>query len=111
MPATKSLRSGTWASTLLPSSRSARMPLLDQLARRLAAEELDQRRDPLRLGDPGHVGRRLDAQHGDAPLDEILQQIAVVAGDLDHPALLRPGRAIDHRRHVAPRRARASESE
>ncbi len=34
----------------------------------------------------GHVDRRLDPQHRDASLLVILQQVAVIAGDLDHQA-------------------------
>ena len=47
MPATKSLRSGTCASTLLPMMRSACWPSADQLCGEPHAEEVDQRRDAL----------------------------------------------------------------
>ena len=50
MPATKSFRSGTWASTLLPTSRSAAPAFGDELAGELAAEELDERRHAPLLG-------------------------------------------------------------
>ena len=35
------------------------------------------------------VGRRVDAEHGDAALDEVPQQVAVVARQLDHEAVAR----------------------
>ena len=69
MPATKSLRSGTCASTLLPSSEVG----LRALARR-ARGAVSRRRTrrsvgtPCSLGRRGDVGRRLDAEHGDAAL-------------------------------------------
>ena len=57
------------------------------------------RRSAPRVGMPcasrglGDVGRRLDAEHRHAALDEVLQQVAVVAGDLDHLAARRRGRS------------------
>ena len=51
------------------------------------AEELDQRRDVLLARDLGDVGGRLDAGDGHAERQEMLQQIAVVAGDLVDAAL------------------------
>src|SRR6185503_19839026 len=44
------------------------------------------RRDALLLRRARDVGRRLDAQAGDASRDEVLQLIAVVAGELDQQA-------------------------
>ncbi len=49
-------------------------------------EELRDGRDAALLGDLRDVARRLDAEHGDARLPVILEQIAVVAGDLDGEA-------------------------
>ena len=51
------------------------------------AEELDPGRDALGERDLGHVGGRLDAEHGHAERQEVLQQIAVVAGQLDDQAV------------------------
>ena len=83
MPPTKSLRSGTCASTLLPSSRSA----WPRSRRALAAVSTPKNSTSVGIalldGDLGDVGGRLDAEHGHAALDEVLQQVAVVAGDLD----------------------------
>ena len=97
MPATKSLRSGTWASTLLPSSRSAATRRAAAVRGR-RAEELDARRDPLAIGDVGHVRRRLDAQHRDPGAAEVLQQVAVVARDLDDQARRAQPELRDHPR-------------
>ena len=49
MPATKSHRSGTWARTLLPSSRSACFPSDGQFRSQLLAKELHQCGDILLL--------------------------------------------------------------
>src|SRR5205085_11126259 len=52
--------------------------------RGLAAEELDFRRNPPLARDLGDVRGRLDPEHRDPALDEVLEEVAVVAGDLDH---------------------------
>ena len=49
------------------------------------------------------VGRRLDAQHRHAHGQEMLQQIAVVAGELDHEAVTVQPEAFAHGHAVAPR--------
>ena len=87
MPATKSLRSGTWASTLLPMMRSACLPSATSSVGEPRAEEVDPGRDALLDRDLGDVGGRLDAEHGHAERQEMLQQIAVVAGELDDQAV------------------------
>jgi hypothetical protein len=81
-PATKSLMSGTWASTLLP------------------AEEGDLRRYTLAERHGGEVGSRLDPQHVHAAATEILQQVAVVARDLDDPGLATQPETADHHRGI-----------
>ena len=60
-----------------------------QLRCELAPEEVDQRRDALVDGDLGDIGGRLDADHGHLQRREVLQQVAVVAGEL-HREALRP---------------------
>ena len=57
--------------------------LVAEPRRQLGAEELDQRRDPAFLRRRRDVGRRLDAEDGQLALDEVLEEVAVVAGDLD----------------------------
>ena len=62
------------------------------------AEELDPGRDALGERDLGHVGGGLDAEHGHAERQEMLQQIAVVARQLDHQAVRPEPEALrDHR--------------
>jgi hypothetical protein len=51
-------------------------------------------------GGLGDVGRGLDAEHGDAAGLEVLQQVAVVAGDLDHLVAGVEAEALHHGRHV-----------
>ena len=60
------------------------------------AEEPDQGRDALLLGDFGDVRRRLDAEDRYALGLEVLQQIAVVAGDLDDLAMGAEAEPRDH---------------
>ena len=50
------------------------------------SEELEERRDSLLDGHFADVAGRLDTEHRDARAHEVAQQVAVVAGDLDHPA-------------------------
>ena len=82
--------------------------LARQGPRQMLAEELDQGRnaDLLRRGGDG-IGR-IDAEHRHAHGDEILQQIAVVAGKFDHQAVGVEREAPA--RHVAVRLACASQS-
>ena len=51
---------------------------------RLRREERGERRHSLLPRRLPHVHRRLDAQAPDPPLDDVLQQVAVVARHLDH---------------------------
>ena len=92
MPATKPFVSATWASTLLAWMTSACLPSARQLAR-----PARRPKNSARLGTPifsaaSHsAGDRVDAQHRDALLDVVLQQVAVVAGQLDDQAVAGPG--------------------
>ncbi len=84
MPPTKSLRSGTWAITLLAASRSAARP---SAASRPASSRpknstiVSMPRSRATLRD---VGGGLDAERRDPPLHDVLQQVAVVARELHH---------------------------
>ncbi len=51
---------------------------------------------PLLVGFLGYVDRRLNPQHGDALFHEILQQVAVVAGQFHHQAVVVEREALDH---------------
>jgi hypothetical protein len=54
-------------------------------------------------GDLGDVGRRLDAEDWDALGLEVLEEVAVVAGDLDHEARRIEAEACDHHFAVTAR--------
>ena len=108
MPRTKSFRSGTCASTLLPSDQVGLAARGDKLGRSLGAEELHQRGHALLLGRRGDVRRRLDAEHRHALRDEVLQQVAVVARDLDHEARCAEAEARRPSPRRRPWRARAT---
>ena len=60
---------------------------------------------PALAGDLGDVACGLDAQHRDAARDDVLQQVAVVAGDLEHAAPRPSAEALDRRRRRSARRA------
>ena len=64
---------------------------------------------PLRARRRGRARGRLDAEARDAARRDVLQQIAVVGGDLDHAGCRRPRpKRCDHRRRHSARHARAS---
>ena len=74
----------------------------DQPLGEIVSEELGQGRHAAvdrRLGD---VRGRLDPEHRDALRQEMLQEIAVVRGELDHEALGAETLTLDHRLDVAP---------
>ena len=68
------------------------------LPRGLASEELHQRRHTFFHGHLGNIGGRLDAQSGNSFVDEVLQQIAVIARQFDGQAL--PAETETFRNHV-----------
>ena len=113
-PATKSFRSGTWASTLLPTTRLARRPSATSRSRRLASEELDERRHAALLGRRRDVRGRIDPEHRDSRPDEVLEQVAVVRRELDDEVVrAEPEALADHldvrARVLDPRRRVAGE--
>jgi hypothetical protein len=66
-----------------------------QLAGEVGAEELGEGRHAVGLGRRRLGGRGVDAEHGHAGLDEVLQQVAVVARHLDHEAVGPEALALD----------------
>ena len=72
--------------------------LATRLAGQLGAEELDACRDAAFNRRRRDVRGRLDPEHGDAALDEVLEQVAVVARDLDDLAV---GAEAEPLRHIA----------
>ena len=68
------------------------------------AKEIDRDRDAFALGDFGCVGRRLDAHDvGHAERREVLEQIAVIARDLDDEALVVQAAALGDHLAIAAR--------
>ena len=68
-----------------------------QLLRELDPEEVDERRDAAVDGYLSNVGSRLDTEHGHAQWQEVLQQIAVIARQLDDQAVRpQPEPSCDH---------------
>ncbi len=76
----------------------------DELRGGLPPEELDERRHALLDRNGRDVRRGLDAERGDAALHEVLEQVAVVARQLDDPARGRQAAAL---RSSGPCSARA----
>ena len=85
-------RNDTVRRQMLPTPRGT--PAIDGVAHsefRLDAspstpEELDERRNALLLSDLRDVSSRLDTEHRYLALVEVLQQLSVVGGELDHVA-------------------------
>src|SRR3981189_388442 len=59
------------------------------------AKELDDGRHSLLFGNSTDIRRRLDAQHGHAAGDEVLEQIPVITGQLDDEAALVEPQSLD----------------
>ena len=86
MPSTNEFRSATWARTLLPTTRSAWVPVSANCTCRLNTKELHQSRHPALFSRLGNVCRRIDAEDRNALLDKELQQISVIATEFNDPA-------------------------
>ncbi len=67
------------------------------------AEERNICRHALAHGDKGDVRGRLHAQHGDATLAEILQQVAIVARQFHHQRVRAQPQVADHARRIRVR--------
>ena len=75
--------SGTWAKTLFAATRSAG-PWTDRTLLPVSSpRNITSVGTPLLDGRLGDVGGRLDAEAPDAARDDVLEQVAVVAGHLD----------------------------
>ena len=98
MPPTKSLRSGTWAMTLLATSRSAAPALGHEPAASSRPKNSTIVSMPFSTRDRRDVGGGLDAERRDPPRHHVLEQVAVVARDLHHETVLVEPEALD--RHV-----------
>src|SRR5262245_15829908 len=71
-----------------------------QSSRRILAKERNLSRYAPLLCTLGHVSRRLDSQHRHSAPREILQQVTVIAGDLDDLALPGNGEKRNHLSHI-----------
>ena len=97
-PATKSFRSGTCASTLLPTIEArAACP------RRRAVCAVSRPKKSTSVGTPRSsaaardVRRRIDSEDRDSRADEVLQEVAVVRGELDDEIVRAEGEPLpDH---------------
>ena len=58
-----------------------------ELGSQIASEELGDCADALFGGDPGNVTGGLDTEHGHAGSYEVLEQVTIVAGNLNHQTL------------------------
>ncbi len=80
-----------------------RAQLVAQLAGHLQAEEGTPRSHARLVGRSHLVGSGIDPHHGDAVLDEVAEQVAVVAGQLDHQAVGAEVPVADQPLGVGPR--------
>ena len=79
--------SGTWASTLFPSTRSARRPSPTRRSASSTPKNSTSVGDAPLLGGARDVRGRIDPEHRYALRQEVLQQVAVVRGELDDEAV------------------------
>src|SRR4029453_2783473 len=87
IPATKLLRSGTWASTLLAAIRSAWRPAVASSTASCSSEKGVRVGTPGAPAAPATVGAGLNPQPRPPPGHEVLKQVAVVAGQLHDQAV------------------------
>ena len=76
---------------------------VDEPPRQVGAEELAQGRHAGGLRRVRLLGRRVDAEHRHALLDEVAQQVAVVAGELDDEAVAPEAPFLDQPQRVLAR--------
>ena len=77
--------------------------LADEPLGELDAEELDERRHAPLLGRDRDVRRRVDPEHRHALRQEVLEQVAVVRGELDDEALRAEAEPVADHLHVGVR--------
>src|ERR1700757_5165117 len=70
--------------------------LFGQLSRGLDAKELHQRRNSALFRGPRNVRRGVNAEDGNPPLDKELQEITVIAAELDDPARRPEAEPVGH---------------
>src|SRR5215510_8949320 len=70
--------------------------LRDELARRVAAKKSHERSHAALFRGLGDIRSGFDAEGRNAPFDEILEEVPVIAGHLDHTTYAREGELVDH---------------
>ena len=88
---------------VVAQDQAGALALVDQALRALATEELDERRHTARLGRLGDVRGRVDPQDLNAGADEVLEEIAVVRGQLDDEVVCAQLEALADHLDVLPR--------
>jgi hypothetical protein len=79
------------------------LAVVDEPLRAFATEELDQSRHTARLGGLGDVRGRVDSQDLYAGADEVLEEVAVVGGQLDDEVVCSQLQALADHLDVLPR--------
>jgi hypothetical protein len=102
-PSNEIVQVGHLGEDVVADHEVGRSALSDERTGEVAAEELCQCRDAAGLGRCGDVAGRLDAQGRDAARNEVLQQVAVVASQLNNQARRPEAETGDHRLPVVPR--------
>jgi hypothetical protein len=88
-PATKSFVSGAWAKTLLPKNEVRRGLFGRAEPSGCGSDRKTRSASPRHFSRHlGDVRRGFESETGHARFDEVLEQVAVVAGDLDDEAVL-----------------------
>ena len=68
----------------------------EQLARSRAAKELHDRSNTLLGGHLSDIRGRLDPQHRDIFLGEVLQEVTIIAGNFNYEAIIGERKAPNH---------------
>ena len=98
MPASESVRIGNVCEDVVGVDDVGKLAFGGESLGKLLVEELNQGRDALSLDrELRNVGRRLDAENRDAALLVELQQISIIARDLDHETFRPEAAATDQR--------------
>src|SRR5262249_1041649 len=85
-PADKCVRIGNVSEDVVRMDDVGKFATHSEASGKFLVEELDQRRNPLLNSEVRDVGRRFNAKNLNPARLVELQQISIVAGDLDHPA-------------------------
>jgi hypothetical protein len=95
-PPDEVVKVGNLSQDVVAQQQIRRLSRVCEFASRFDAEELDERGHAFFDGDFGDVSRGFDAQGGNLARNEMLEQIAVVAGDFDHVTLAMELKTLNH---------------